>query len=70
MSEMTVRRQIAALRAQADALETKCNDPAHAFTEESHRARLQHEVTRLRTEARHEEEQLDKRAAARKDPAP
>ncbi len=69
MSEMTVRRQIAALREQADALEKKCNDPAHAFSEESHREHLRQEITRLRTEATHEEEQLDKRAAARKDPA-
>ncbi|MDQ6828124.1 MAG: hypothetical protein M3081_04580 [Gemmatimonadota bacterium] len=61
MSEQTVRREIAGLRARADGLEAKCNDPLHAFTEESHREHLRQEVTRLRAEAKREEERLESR---------
>ena len=61
MSESTVRREIAAMRAQADSLEAKCNDPAHVFTEESHREHLRHEVERLRGAATREEERLESR---------
>jgi hypothetical protein len=59
MSQMTVRREIALMREQADALDAKCNDPAHVFTDERHRTHLRHEAARLRADALHEAEQLD-----------
>ena len=58
MSQAAVKQEIAALRAQADELERRANDPAHQFTEDSHRERLLAEVGRLREAARREEESL------------
>ena len=61
MSQGSVMQEIAALRAQADELERRVNDPSHHFTEDSHRERLLAEVRRLRDAAQREEDSLGRR---------
>ena len=61
MSQGSVRQEVAALRAQADELERRANDPSHHFTEDSHRDRLLAEATRLREAAQREEDSLGRR---------
>lgn len=61
MSQETVRRDIAAKRAQAERLEKTLNDPAHSFSDERHREHLLAEVRRLRSEAEREEVMLARR---------
>ena len=61
MSQASVLQEVAALRAQADQLERRANDPTHEFTDESHRGRLLAEARRLRELAQREEESLGRR---------
>jgi hypothetical protein len=69
MSQATVRREIADLRRQADAMDARSNDPTHVFASERHRAHLQHEAARLRAAALSEERNLEQRLAARSHPS-
>jgi len=58
MSVETVRREIAAKRAQAIQMETRANDSTHAFTDPAHREHLLSEAARLMAEADREEAHL------------
>lgn len=61
MSQASVLQEVAAMRAQADTLERRANDPAHEFTDASHRDHLLAEAKRLRESAQREEESLGRR---------
>jgi hypothetical protein len=61
MSEISVRQHVAAMRAQAESLEKRANDPSHEFTDASHRDHMLTEARRLREAADREEQSLSKR---------
>jgi hypothetical protein len=58
MSVETVRREIAAKRAQAIQMEARANDENHAFNDPAHRDHLRAEAARLMAEADREEARL------------